>query len=182
MATIGIDIDGTVADFNTIANYYATVFDPELVNIKYETYDLAERYGWPKEKADEFFNLYALTIFSSSRPFFAASFFINQLGLKHNIKFITARNKKYEGITKLWLKNWNFNYDTLIMDEHEKHKYDLDIIVEDNFETLKKADQVGMQTLCYHQPYNAHYRGLRAYSWPDAFNCIIGKFKKGVLV
>ena len=163
---IGIDIDDTT--FNTINSMikYADIYDAKMHgNKKKENsfgyiknrYYLSEIYDWDEKTKFDFFEKYYKNVLEECvmRP--NANSIIQKLKDEGNeIHFVTARlmiieNCDSKKITIDSLKRYNIPYDSLNMQISDKldffKKNNLDICIEDSFETCKQFEENGIKSV-----------------------------------
>ena len=175
---IGIDIDGTIAEF---AGTYL-----DIVNEKYNTsieknelreHDLYKLLGLPPDVAGIELGL----TLSKDLPLIEdAKDVINRLHEYNRIIIITARSKDFEGFTKKWLENKGIKYHKLYFaEEGKKGEIEpLDILIEDNIkEVIHNIGKVN-HMLLFDQPWNKsinvgnHF--TRVHTWKEIYEQIKG--------
>jgi len=162
---IGIDLDDTTfITFNSMIKY------ADLYDIKYlgrtgingnlglikNRYYLKALYGWDEKTKFGFFDTYYKNVLEECVPMNYAPETIQKLKEDGNeIYFITARltnilNCNTEEITKKSLENNNIPYDKLIINASNKlevcKEYNIDIFIEDSYETCKQLEENGIKT------------------------------------
>ena len=163
---IGIDIDDTT--FNTINSMikYADIYDAKMHgNKKKENsfgyiknrYYLSEIYDWDEKTKFDFFEKYYKNVLEECVMLPNANSIIQQLKDEGNeIHFVTARlmiieNCDSKKITIDSLKRYNIPYDSLNMQISDKldffKKNNLDICIEDSFETCKQFEENGIKSV-----------------------------------
>ena len=121
-------------------------------------------------------------------PHFFAKKVINTLRKEgYEIVLLTSRDsffwsgnaKKY---TRKWLKKYGFKYDELVTDTDDKLKYcknnNIDVLVDDNPDFIAKANEGGLKTITFFQPYNKEYLhklNKTASCWANVYEIITGK-------
>ena len=163
---IGIDIDDTT--FNTINSMikYADIYDAKMHgNKKKENsfgyiknrYYLSEIYDWDEKTKFDFFEKYYKNVLEECVMLPNANSIIQKLKDEGNeIHFVTARlmiieNCDSKKITIDSLKRYNIPYDSLNMKISDKldffMKNNLDICIEDSFETCKQFEENGIKSV-----------------------------------
>lgn len=163
---IGIDIDDTT--FNTINSMikYADIYDAKMHgNKKKENsfgyiknrYYLSEIYDWDEKTKFDFFEKYYKNVLEECVMLPNANSIIQKLKDEGNeIHFVTARlmiieNCDSKKITIDSLKRYNIPYDSLNMQISDKldffKKNNLDICIEDSFETCKQFEENGIKSV-----------------------------------
>ena len=163
---IGIAIDDTT--FNTINSMikYADIYDAKMHgNKKKENsfgyiknrYYLSETYDWDEKTKFDFFEKYYKNVLEECVMLPNANSIIKKLKDEGNeIHFVTARlmiieNCDSKKITIDSLKRYNIPYDSLNMQISDKldffKKNNLDICIEDSFETCKQFEENGIKSV-----------------------------------
>lgn len=168
---IGIDIDNTITHTTEMIMHYAGIFGRErglntVPNMNY--YYLEEALGWPKETADEFFDIYLERIYTEIRPKDQAIETIRHLKNDHEIILITSRNKQFpkvEEVTVSWLNRNQVPYDQLILNKTEDMHFfsklavcleqQVDFMIEDHYQLAQEISQV-IPVVLFDYPYNRH--------------------------
>lgn len=162
---IGIDIDDTTVVTVKSMIKYADIYDKKQLGKKgingnfgliQNRYYLQALYVWSKEEKFAFFDIYYKNILEECTPLQNAPEVIRKLKEEGNeIFFITARlnnvkNCDTETITKNTLAENNIPYDKLIINASDKLKvckeYDIDIFIEDSFDTCKELQENGIKS------------------------------------
>lgn len=162
---IGIDIDDTTVMTVESMVKYGDKYQKEVLNrevkkdnlgqIK-DRYYMGALYGWTHEEKFAFFDMYYKNVLKECYPLEDAPRVINKLKNDgHKIIFITARLTSIKDcntkeITEDTLKSNNIPYDELIMNVDGKlefcQKHNVDIFIEDSFETCKTLQANGIKT------------------------------------
>ena len=169
---IGIDIDDTTVSLVNSMIQYADIYDKEIgrcgINGQFglikNRYYLQALYGWDDETKEEFFNRYYKKVLEDCVVKECADSVINKLKKEeHSIYFITARitriaNCSTKEITENTLKNADINYDELIINCPNKldicREKNIDIFIEDSFETCSELEKNGIKTYLMTTPMN----------------------------
>lgn len=197
---IGVDIDDTIVITTECIIKYADIFNKEVLGkekninemgkIKDRFY-LNNLYGWSDELKKQFFQKYYKNILLECKVMKDVSKVLNRLKEEGDkIIFITARmtyikNCETYEITKNMLNENNIPYDLIVMDAREKLNYakenNIDIFIEDSFETCKTLEETGIKSLLMTSVMNENidtYEIERVHSWEEVYNKIC-KLKKG---
>lgn len=197
---IAIDIDDCIC--NTLEYDFACgyLFHKKL-NPQDETLYVGSHYHVPSlfgftEKADEFFMNQKKDIMKgnlmNAKPF--ASEVIRQLKAEQNeIIILTSRESRFWNgdaakYARLWLEEWNIDYDVLITDCADKGKFcaenQVELLIEDNPNYAERANRQGIPTILIYQEYNKSYSNrLNSFAscWPEVYDKtqeIKNKFKR----
>lgn len=143
---IGVDIDGVITDegkgkdniwHKSLCNYFG-----KNIERKKEIYDFTEAFDISSEKIENFLNKHLEKIYREITPAPGARKILTRLK-KLGFKFflITARNEKFNSLTKNWLKKHKIPYHTLIHDDNKADracKMKIKLFIEDNRENARK--------------------------------------------
>lgn len=159
---IGIDIDDTIAFTSKLMIKYADLYDKNILGksgingnfgLITNRYYLSALYGWDDKTKQDFFNMYYKNILEECEIMPHAIELINALKTENNnIYFITARlmgidNCNTVAITKNTLTD--IKYDELIIESDKLKickKKNIDIFIEDSYETCKELQLNGIKT------------------------------------
>lgn len=175
---IGIDIDGTIADFST--TYLDIVnkkFNTSLEKSQLREHDLYKLLGLPVNEAGIELGL----TLSKDLPLIeGAKDVIERLYEYNRIIIITARSRDFEGFTKKWLESKDIKYHKLYFSkEGKKGEIEpLHILVEDNIKevihNIGKVDHL----LLFDQPWNKSLNVgnyfTRVHTWKEIYEQIKG--------
>lgn len=172
MKRIGIDIDGTLTTLDAMVNVFNRETNKKLSVNDITQYDIGTCYGLSLEESKEVWNKHEREIYTRSLPIWNLHEFIKywrqygQMGKKENEIFIvTARDKKYEEVTKSWLKFNHVDYDDIYLGY--EHKVDavrqhlLDVFVDDKVENIRDIDNspyLECRAYLVDKPYNREYK------------------------
>lgn len=153
-----IDIDGTLSqpDFwiEPINMHFGT-------NLKYDDvieYDIDKALGISKEAFLDFYVEYASSILSQSkiRPF--VQDVLMALSKKHELYYVTARDKGLTGITKNWLNRHQLPGQVYLLGSHHKVEKAIelacDIFIEDRYENAIELAKAGFDVYLLDCNYN----------------------------
>ncbi|KJF27686.1 5' nucleotidase, NT5C type [Clostridium aceticum] len=153
-----IDIDGTITeayDWIPRANdYFNTKVTPKDVKV----YDIHKVLGIKSEIYDEFYNLYGEVIHEEAKIRRGVKEVLTKLYEKHEIHFVTARQKKMKDVTEKWLSQHGVPLDTLsLLGKHDKvakaQELACDVFIEDRYENAVQLAEYGFKVLlidCYY--------------------------------
>lgn len=164
MINLGIDIDGTINDFNSLIYKYADKYN-EGLGISKKTdmseYSLGRFFGWSTEQDIEFWTQNLQNAMSKTTPLSKSACIISRLKEKGvGIYIITARPESYRESTCSWLNKHNIQYDKLIMSSDKVSEcliHEIDVMIEDHPDNCLAIAQ-HIQVLCMTYPYNLHLR------------------------
>lgn len=159
---IAIDLDGVVFDteeyYRTYAHLYDIKFFKNGLHNKKEM-NVFDRHGWDKDTANEFYGKYTAEVLNNAPVKAGAKYVINELKkMGHTLVCITLRGYYREceiEITERRLKEENIHFDKIIYNQSNKlhacQEEKVDIIIDDNPNTIKLLSQNGIKCL--------HFRG-----------------------
>lgn len=154
-----IDIDGTVTeayDWIPIVNrYFNTTITPNDVTV----YDIYKILGVDKADYDLFYDLYGEALHLECRIRKGAKNVIDSLYQKHNIHFVSAREKRMKYVTHIWFDHYKIPMDSLtLLGSHNKvstaKALNCDIFIEDRYENAIQLAQSGFEVLLVDCNYN----------------------------
>lgn len=155
---IGIDLDGVIADTGKgLTTILSNINDRHIDVSEIINYDL-ELLGLPKYSHKKFFNkefYMNLKLIKDSREV------INCLYEDNFVVLATARDHYPEVMddTFDWLIDHGFLFDGLVQSRNKvgpmKH-YELDYLIEDNFDTCCELAKEGMDSILFEQPWNKY--------------------------
>ena len=191
---IGIDIDDTL--FLTVKSMlkWADIYEEEISSVSTNRnnfgrienrYYLKALYGWDNETKFSFFDKYYKNVLEECTLLANADKIIKKLKDEGNtIHFITARlmnikNCNTEQITKNSLNKFNIPYDTLNLGISDKLtfclKNDIDILIEDSYETCKKLIDNGKKAILMTTKMNSNIdaeKVTRVNNWDEVYEQI----------
>lgn len=196
---IGIDIDDTT--FLTVKSMlkYADIFEEEIsgepinrdsFGLIKNRYYLKALYGWDEKTKFAFFNKYYKNVLEECTMLPNADKTIQKLKEEGDtIYFITARlmnikNCDTEKITRKSLDNFNIPYDSLNLHIIDKltfcKKNDIDLLIEDSYETCKELVDNGIKSILMTTKMNVDIETkeiIRVNNWDEIYE-EIEKYKK----
>lgn len=168
---IGIDIDCVCN--NLVDEWLLRLNTKYNLNIKCEditSYNI--RPFFPTLTSEEIYEpLYDDNMWNSLIPIDESIKYMKQLKDDgHDIKLITATNVKSMPIKCNWiLKHYPFMDEKDIWMVFDKSWISADVLLDDCMENLYGKNYLG---ICYAQPWNKTYTGLRVNNWKDFYNII----------
>lgn len=190
---LGIDIDDTISKTCEILVEYGKEYTKEVLkkektlefngNLSNHFY-IESLFGWTREEADRFFELYYKKFVENVSPKEDSVEIINKLHDEGNkIVLITSRdnfadvNAKLE--TEKWLKKQGIKYDNLITDVLSKYQtcldYNVELFIDDSYSNCMEISSHGIKTLMVDAKYNYNLNDekiRRVYSWKEIYSLI----------
>ena len=174
MAVIGIDMDGTIADFTSLAienvnriwNLNFKLEDMVEPRIGQFTYDALPEIEQKKYKNP--YNIYRDIcppgFFFDIKPFPGAVEAVKKIAeLGHEIVFITKPLEWFNcpGEKHQWLQKYfsNINYRVMLVDSMEaKGLINIDVMIDDDPRTIESLDRSKVVPILIKQPWNQNFR------------------------
>ncbi len=190
---LGIDIDDTISKTCEILVEYGKEYTKEVLkkektlefngNLSNHFY-IESLFGWSREEADRFFELYYKKFVENVSPKEDSVEIINKLHDEGNkIVLITSRdnfadvNAKLE--TEKWLKKQGIKYDNLITDVLSKYQtcldYNVELFIDDSYSNCMEISSHGIKVLMVDAKYNYKLNDekiRRVYSWKEIYSLI----------
>ena len=170
---IGIDIDGTVNNFQNIAAKYLNL----EYGIKWDETDYNLYPNMNVKEIHAFMDKYRLKFVDEVEPLEDSQDVIRELlGAKNQIFFITARDYLVAEDTMQWLRMHGFCYTDVLFNcgnKVEACKWkEVDIMIDDAPHNLMALNKNKIPYIIYDQKYNQDIYGeeFRAKSWKDIYN------------
>ncbi|RCW51472.1 MULTISPECIES: hypothetical protein [unclassified Halanaerobium] len=176
---LGIDIDGVLTEEgpknNSIWQQKMTEFFGRNINLRKNTYNLAEAFGLNTEELNLFLKKELENIYRQATPAEGAKETLEELKERDfTLILITARHSKYNTLTKNWLKKYDIPYDKLYHEDNKAplaEKLKLKLFIEDNkFNALaisKKNIPVILVSKYHNKDIEKNNLIYRADSWQD---------------
>jgi len=170
---IGLDIDDTICNTNSVLMKYAFKHNEEHGNkklIKKDTNDFSEVFGWNPEEVNLFFRTYYLDALKEIEPKENVKEVLGKLREDgHQIIFITIRNDRECGgeneayrITEEWLRKYEIPYDELHVDIHNKKEFceehNIDVFMDDSVKTVSLVKTLGIKTFIAINSFNMNFK------------------------
>lgn len=178
--TIGLDIDGVIADYVAVMlPLLSEVCGRPVSSEDINTYDISECFNLD-DKAAEYFWQQALgtDLLMRAPPVEGAPEGLAALD-GHDIWIVTGRPALLQGLTEEWLLRNKIRYDHLVFDRTMNKMLvgpDFDVFVEDFLEGALVIAEAGVFTLLFNQPWNQSpalpENCRRVYDWPTIVNLI----------
>jgi len=179
--TIGLDIDGVVADsFPVFLEELNKYYGKDITKI--DNYDISKVYDVDGDDLDVFFDNNVEYLFTAPKPMPGAVENIDSwLRAKHEIIFVTARKKgKEEEVTQKWFERYNLPKDKIIFTgglskTFAVKKYGVDVFVEDFITNALEIAALGVPVLLLDAPYNQGKlpQGvIRCSNWQEIKCCV----------
>lgn len=181
MLRLGIDLDGVIYDFHTAFRKYVA----KKKNKDVSELPMADTWFFFEEQWDMSLDEYLMYIDTGVRdkeifwrgdPIPDSLYGVSELYRQgHDIVLITARGSDlgqgddmYRHATEYWVNSQGFPYHELILD-HDKTKYDLDLLIDDSGLNALSRKEKGLDTLIFSQPWNLSYQAdYRVENWIEA--------------
>lgn len=182
-----IDIDGTVTE-----PYYWLDKVNEHFNVSVKEsdciyYDIHKIVGIKEEEYMDFHDEFSETLHRESDVRLGAVQVVNRLYRKHNIHFVTARNKDMYDVSIEWLDRYKFPMDSIhLLGSHNKVKkaqeLDCDIFIEDRYENAIQLSEEGFDVILIDCNYNKGITPENVYRVKNWYQIerIIGKYTREI--
>lgn len=170
--TLGIDLDNTVARFTCsmrefVARTSGITDADEIARIlpDPQTYDL-DPWNWEETAYAGFMDAFRTAeraggLYSGMKAHTGAANALRTIqDAGHRLVVITARDAQWEGETTAALSRWGLSVDKMIF-SNDKHLHstvlggDIDCFIDDSPGHLAKFDNHGIDTIAFHNTYNA---------------------------
>lgn len=168
---IGIDIDCVLNDL--VENWILYLNNKYNINIVYDdifTYDM--KTCLPKLSNEQIYEpLYLDEFWMSLSPREECNYYLNKLIEDgHDVKLITATVVESMPIKTEWiLKHFPYLNKNDIWMVFDKNWINADILLDDYIKNLEGGSYIGV---CYSQPWNKIYAGLRVNNWKEFYKLI----------
>lgn len=156
---ICIDIDGTITDAYYWLKPCNEYFNTNITESQVTEYYIHEALGVELAEYEKFYekNKFKLHAEQKLRP--AAKDVITELGLYHNIYFVTARDKSLTMLTHRYLRKNGIPYDGLfVLGSHYKvdkaRELNCSIFIEDNYDNAIQLSDSGFKVILIDTTYN----------------------------
>ena len=174
---IGIDIDCVCN--NLVHEWLAYLNMKHNLNVKYEditSYNMKQFFPMlSDEQIYEPLNIFSF--WNSLQPIEDSAKYLKQLRNDgHTIKLITATDVNSMPVKCRWVSTYYpfINIKDIWM-VHDKGWIDADILLDDCMDNLEKGNYL---SVCFNQPWNQCYSGLRVNNWKEFYNLIKEKMVK----
>lgn len=184
--TIGLDIDGVVADsFPVFLEAINEHFGKDITKI--DNYDMTEVFDVSDKDLDRFFDRHVEYLYSSPKPMDGAQEAITTwLQAGHEIVFVTARKcGREENVTLKWFEQHGIPVDKAVFTgglskAYAVQDYGINVFVDDFMTNALEIATIGVPVLLMDAPYNQGKlpKGVtRCYNW-DEIKCHIDQFNR----
>ena len=178
---IAIDIDDTLTkvDRVTPAQQYITQNKLPFRLVNPDAHMIREIFDWPQEEVMRYIWAGGYKTFSEAPVREGAGFAIQKWrAAGHHVTILTARSADWfsdpAALSYIQLDKNQIPYDEVVVDVYEKGKYckehDIRILIEDNFEICKLAQEFGVAAIMFLDKHNLEHRDEIKYtasSWEE---------------
>lgn len=174
---ICIDIDGTITDpyyFLNLANKY---FNKNITEEQVTDYYISKVYDISEVEYEEFYEKNKWELHSTQKLRANVKEVLRKLHFKHNIYFVTAREKSLKMLTFGYLRKNSIPFDNLFLlgTHHKVNKaveLNCDLFIEDSYENAVELSEAGFTVLLLDTNYNRqplNNRIKRVYNWTEVY-------------
>ncbi|EOD00317.1 5' nucleotidase, NT5C type [Caldisalinibacter kiritimatiensis] len=175
---ICIDIDGTITnpyDWIGLANkYFNTSIEPYNVT----EYEIDKVLGVTREEYLEFYDKFGEMIHLNATVRDNANEKLKELSKRHNLYYVTAREKRMTEVTYKWLRMNEFPMDSVfLLGSHYKvdkaKELNCDVFIEDRYENAIQLALAGFKVLlvdCYYNRLPVIPGITRVFNWNEIYN------------
>ncbi len=183
---IGFDLDDVLLDFcDALLKHLNAKYNKDVKREAINHYFVEDFFGIPRSEGRELFdNFFFHEDHLHAVPVSGAQEVIESLSKDSNLHIITAKPEILRDITLTWLRTHyperfsSVHFANFFTDTHEKRKkseicleHNIDIFVDDSYETAIDVSSVGIPVLLFDAPWNQQDylpKGVtRIYSWRD---------------
>ena len=175
---IGIDIDGVLTKEgkkeNNIWLQKIREHIGEPIKRKKEVYDFKEAFNLTTQQVENFINKNIEEIYINIPPAPGAKEVLDKFKEKNlTIILITARQDKYNKLTKKWLNKYNFTYDSLYHREKKAplaKQLGIELFIEDHKQNTKELLRAGIPVIVVDKYHNRNISSSmvnRAKNWAE---------------
>lgn len=172
---ICVDIDGTITDpyyWLPVANNY---FQKEIKPEEVTEYSIQTVMNITNDKFEEFYERVKFEIHENPKIKADAKEILDGIIDKHNIYFVTARDKELEMLTHMYLRKKQIPYDDIfVLGSHYKvdkaRELKCDIFIEDSYDNAVQLSNSGFRVLLMDTNYNRkqlNNKITRVYNWKE---------------
>ncbi|GAB6138592.1 5' nucleotidase, NT5C type [Halanaerobaculum tunisiense] len=173
---LGFDIDAVLTDegkgsaniwHQRICNYF------DLEEKKKQVYDFTKAYDLQLEEIEEFMETEGGKIFGQVSPYTKAKEVLTNLQKQGNrIILITAREERYNDVTRQWLAEHEIPFDKLIHSQDKAascQQEDVEAFVDDKLKNLLAIKELEIPVFLMDMDHNHHYEGAipRVHTWQE---------------
>jgi len=174
---ICIDIDGTLTDpyyFLNLANKY---FNKNITEEQVTEYYICKIYGTTESEYAEFYEKNRWELHSTQKLRANVKDILRKIHFKHNIYFVTARERSLKMLTYGYLRKNNIPFDNLfLLGTHHKVKkateLNCDVFIEDSYENAIELSEAGFTVLLLDTNYNRlplNDNIIRVHNWIEIY-------------
>ena len=175
---IAIDIDDTLTKVDRVTYPQQYILENNL-NFKLvdpDAHALSEIFDWTYDDAFSFVRAGGVIVFTHAPARDGAKEVIQKWrAAGHHVTILTARSQDWfadpEGLSRTQLEKNQIPYDEIVAGVYEKGKYckehGIEILIEDNFEICKTAQELGIKTLMFLDKHNLEHRDEIVYTASD---------------
>ncbi len=188
---IGIDLDGTLTDFNSYIISCGKKYGKKHFNnsklINKNAYEISDIFNWNENEVKEFKEYIRTELRMKIKPRKNASRFLKFLH-KNNFQIYIVTSRKESDLencinnTKLWLSNNHLYYDKLLIGNSDKlsecKKNNIDIFIDDKIKHCQRCINNNIETYIFDNRYNQDSCIPRIYNFKQAINIFKKKVKK----
>jgi uncharacterized HAD superfamily protein len=169
--TVGIDIDGVIADFNLLLREIASQYIP-IVDEDESAYKIRDlKYGNRELEDRVMKEVYRTHRISEAPTIKGAVEKINEIyDAGHRVIILTARTDHMYDQTEEWLKRIGLKYHELVHDSEKGPravKEDIDIFIDDKPENIQDLIEHGIEAYVFDQPWNKGVSAPRITDWKN---------------
>lgn len=192
---LGIDVDDCIC--NTVELDYACAYyvHKKTKNLAGDFdstyYDVTKTFGFTKEEGEQFYKdekQYIMKHTSMYPKVFVKEVFRALRRHGFEIVIISSRDNKFwkgnaQKYLKKWLKTYHIEYDKIYANVSNKadlcQDLNIEYLIEDNVDYIKKANTLGINTILIKQSYNKDYNSphnIFAENWLDLYSILAKKY------
>jgi len=181
---IGVDIDGVIADADTLfRRRMREVFKRDFPRSKVKCFKYEECFKFSEHEFKILCSLFLdEDLWMAMKPIKGAQTALNTLSKKNKIIIATSRPPEVKDVTVKWLKKYRIPYDEIYFTLDEKHllpkvlKYPFDYFLEDHPYFASKLADLGIRVLLFSYPWNEkvreHLKITRISGWKEVLDII----------
>jgi len=181
---ICIDIDGTITEPYYWVSYANKYFNLQIKNEDVTAYEICDVLGISTEEANEFLSRHGEEMLLDAQIRKDAKKILWELSVKHNIFYVTARDRSLMNLTQQWfMMNDLPSGELYMLGSHHKvgkaQELNCDIFLEDRYENACELTNAGFEVLLLDCNYNRLLLGngiQRVFNWEQVSKII--KFKE----
>lgn len=158
--TLGIDIDGTLTEFDSFLPYLNQLLNTQVKPEQIIQYDLHEIFGMEYQAFSDLFDQHSIPMYQKSVPRPCAKDQLQWMDRRFEIVYITARYREFEKLTQEWLREHGFPSRHIVCTgSHDKveaiRNHQVKLMVEDRLENaLQIWNDLRVPVYLLDTPYN----------------------------